>query len=287
MVAGKRQWSSIVWDGDVLVHEIREQCLEKGDPVVEERTYWFEDDGFEPLAHRERRVDDVGREHGGWFHYVNDPIGTPERLLAEDGSIATEYERKAWGQLEPKGGAKADTPIRLQGQYWDEETGLAYNRWRYYDGEGTFTRADPILLASGLNLFAFGPSAFAWFDPLGLAKRGPKPKNNAGRGGPHNNTIMDRIAELKKKGWEHVAGGTKKETVIKTPNSATGRACRRIDITMKKRNGQLHYEQVGLETPGGDPVPREVLAMDDIENETGIRPAFKPYGVRTSRKKKK
>jgi RHS repeat-associated protein len=158
-----------VWDGDVLVHEIREAGLEKGDPVVEERTYWFEDDGFEPLAHREKRVDDVGRERGGWFHYVNDPIGTPDRLLAEDGSIATEYERKAWGQLEPKSGAKASTPIRLQGQYWDEETGLAYNRWRYYDGEGRFVSADPLSLRGGINGHKGVNSPLRWIDPKGLS----------------------------------------------------------------------------------------------------------------------
>jgi RHS repeat-associated protein len=179
-----------VWDGDVLVHEIREAGLEKGDPVVEERTYWFEDDGFEPLAHREKRVDDVGRERGGWFHYVNDPIGTPDRLLAEDGSIATEYERKAWGQLEPKSGAKATTPIRLQGQYWDEETGLAYNRWRYYDGEGRFVSADPIGLDAGPNLFAHPASAP---DPWGLA---PTEKMSMGE-----RLERKRRDELRADGW--------------------------------------------------------------------------------------
>jgi RHS repeat-associated protein len=172
-----------VWDGDVLVHEIREAGLEKGDPVVEERTYWFEDDGFEPLAHREKRVDDVGRERGGWFHYVNDPIGTPDRLLAEDGSIATEYERKAWGQLEPKSGAKATTPIRLQGQYWDEETGLAYNRWRYYDGEGRFVSADPLGPPGGFNENAWDRNSTRWIDPLGLsvADKLGKAMTDAGR----------------------------------------------------------------------------------------------------------
>ena len=69
-----------VWDGDVLVHEIEKRARAGGDPIVEERTYSFEEGGFAPVAHRERRVDDVGRESGGWFHYVNDPIGTPERL---------------------------------------------------------------------------------------------------------------------------------------------------------------------------------------------------------------
>ncbi len=158
-----------VWDGDVLVHELREQGIASGDPVVEERTYWFEDGGFEPMAHREKRVDDVGRESGGWFHYKNDPIGTPERLVAEDGSVAAEYERKAWGQLEQRAGAKASTPIRLQGQYWDEETGLAYNRWRYYDGEGRFVGSDPIGLEGGSNGFLMGWNPCRWLDPFGLA----------------------------------------------------------------------------------------------------------------------
>jgi RHS repeat-associated protein len=160
-----------VWDGDVLVHELREQGIATGDPVVEERTYWFEDGGFEPLAHREKRVDDVGRESGGWFHYKNDPIGTPERLVAEDGSVAAEYERKAWGQLEERTGAKASTPIRLQGQYWDEETGLAYNRWRYYDGEGRFVSSDPLGLGAASNSFAFAPNATQWTDEYGLVRR--------------------------------------------------------------------------------------------------------------------
>ena len=96
------------------MHELREEIVAagaaSGDPVVEERTYWFEDGGFEPWAHREKRMDDVGRERGGWFHYVNDPIGTPERLVAEDGSVAAEYRRKAWGEMEALPGAKATTP---------------------------------------------------------------------------------------------------------------------------------------------------------------------------------
>ena len=95
----------------------------------------------------------MGRERGGWFHYVNDPIGTPERLVAEDGTVAAEYRRKAWGELEALPGARASTPVRLQGQYADEETGLAYNRWRYCDQEGRFVSADPIGLLSDINVF--------------------------------------------------------------------------------------------------------------------------------------
>jgi hypothetical protein len=34
---------------------------------------------------------------------------------------------------------------------------------------------------------------------------------------------------------------------------------------------------VGRTTKSGNPVSREVRAMDDIENATGIRPNFHPY----------
>jgi RHS repeat-associated protein len=44
--------------------------------------------------------------------------------------------------------------LRFQGQYFDEETGLHYNRFRYDDPDvGRFTNQDPIGLDGGNNLF--------------------------------------------------------------------------------------------------------------------------------------
>ncbi len=170
-----------VWDGDVLVHELRATSLKSGDAIVEEKTFWFEDSAFEPQAHKEvRRVDGV-EETSSWFHYLNDPGGTPDRLVDEQGEIAAEYHRGSWGKLESSPGASASTPLRLQGQYWDEETGLAYNRWRYYDGEGRFCSADPTRIGGGLNLFAFAPNATGWADPLGLITKSAIPAANWNR----------------------------------------------------------------------------------------------------------
>ena len=61
-------------------------------------------------------------------------------------------------------------PIRFQGQYFDEETGLHYNRFRYFDPDmGMFTTRDPIGLLGGTNVFQYAPNPTGWIDPFGLA----------------------------------------------------------------------------------------------------------------------
>jgi RHS repeat-associated protein len=60
-------------------------------------------------------------------------------------------------------------PIRFQGQYHDEETGLYYNRFRFYDPlQGRYITQDPIGLRGGLNNFAYTRNPVEWVDPLGL-----------------------------------------------------------------------------------------------------------------------
>ncbi|WP_258953908.1 RHS repeat-associated core domain-containing protein, partial [Yersinia similis] len=60
-------------------------------------------------------------------------------------------------------------PLRYPGQYSDDETGLHYNTFRYYDPEiGRFSTQDPIGLAGGINLYQYGPNPLTWIDPWGL-----------------------------------------------------------------------------------------------------------------------
>jgi RHS repeat-associated protein len=106
---------------------------------------------------------------GEWFHYVNDPIGTPERLVDERGEVACALRREAWGRTEAAPGARTSTAIRFPGQYEDPETGLCYNRFRYYDPEaGRFISRDPIELDGGTNCWTYVPNPSGWIDPLGL-----------------------------------------------------------------------------------------------------------------------
>jgi len=62
--------------------------------------------------------------------------------------------------------------LRFQGQYFDAETGLHYNRFRYYDPScGRFINQDPIGLAGGNNNYLYVPNPTGWIDPFGLSSK--------------------------------------------------------------------------------------------------------------------
>lgn len=60
---------------------------------------------------------------------------------------------------------------RFPGQYFDKETSLHYNYFRYYEPEtGRYISPDPIGLAGGINVWGYvGQNPLRWIDPLGLA----------------------------------------------------------------------------------------------------------------------
>ena len=68
-------------------------------------------------------------------------------------------------------GDNSSCPFMYQGQYYDAEVELAYNRFRYYDPEdGRYISQDPIGLNSGeFNLYSYVDDTNGWIDALGLA----------------------------------------------------------------------------------------------------------------------
>ena len=57
----------------------------------------------------------------------------------------------------------------MQGQYEDQETGLYYNRYRYFDPNiSAYISQDPIRLNAGTNLYFYGLNSVMWIDPMGL-----------------------------------------------------------------------------------------------------------------------
>ncbi|MFV0927873.1 RHS repeat-associated core domain-containing protein [Pseudomonas palmensis] len=188
------------WDGDTLawesspprdegdtgrtVHYLYEpgsfvpvaQALRRGpvrlhkQPDWSQRSYDFDQD---PLWHT--HMQPQAFDALAW--YQCDHLGTPMELTDHHGAVAWAGQYKAWGEVreERSGWARQiglSNPLRFQGQYHDRETGLHYNRYRYYDpGVGRFIGQDPIGFSGGLNVYQYAPSPIHWVDPLGLTKK--------------------------------------------------------------------------------------------------------------------
>ncbi|MCU6176989.1 RHS element core protein [Citrobacter cronae] len=102
--------------------------------------------------------------------YHCDHRGLPLALVNDDGTIVWSAEFDEWGNV-----LREDNPdnleqlIRLPGQQEDKETGLYYNRHRYYDSsQGRYITQDPIGLRGGWNLYQYPLNPIEYIDPLGL-----------------------------------------------------------------------------------------------------------------------
>ena len=196
-VNGERTVSG--WDGDTLAYESDEHgsthyVYEPGSfvplaqyvtapvagmatPVRKENDRYVPED--DPLQRKPERVGDAHV-----FYYHCDQIGTPLLMTDDASEVVWEASYKAWGEtqkvIERASKAAGITPrnrIRFQGQQLDPETGLSYNRHRYYDATtGRFISNDPIGLAGGLNLHQYAPNPIVWVDPLGLRCDSPSQK---------------------------------------------------------------------------------------------------------------
>jgi RHS repeat-associated protein len=78
-------------------------------------------------------------------------------------------ELDIYGKVRKLAGDRELVPFRYQGQYEDLETGLYYNRFRYYSPEeGLYISQDPIGLAGGRRLYGYVHDTCCWVDPNGL-----------------------------------------------------------------------------------------------------------------------
>lgn len=118
---------------------------------------------------------------GGWFlgaradpviEYLHtDQRDAVETMSDADGKLLWRGELDAFGALRSERGVSGGMPLRLSGQYADQETGLHYNVHRYYDPQaGRYLQADPLGLAAGMNMYAYVDSdPLNKSDPQGLS----------------------------------------------------------------------------------------------------------------------
>jgi len=182
-----------VWDGNVPLHEWVEGELQQASPPIHpnisndsqairreaelsalltrgppERgtrqkpiTWLFEPESFAPLAKL------TGEDQ---YSITCDHLGTPIAMHNAEGAEVWSAQLGTWGDLrnQTKGNAQ-DCPFRWPGQYEDVETGLYYNRFRYYDPEaGQYVTQDPLGLHGGFVPYGYVRDSTTWIDPFGL-----------------------------------------------------------------------------------------------------------------------
>lgn len=109
------------------------------------------------------------------YYYHLDQLGTPICLTDNKAEQVWRNESDAFGcQLSGEEDEQQFTnilenPLRFQGQYFDEESKLHYNRFRYYDPkQQRFINQDPIGLVGGINHYQYTPNPVNYVDPFGL-----------------------------------------------------------------------------------------------------------------------
>ena len=128
--------------------------------------YLYEPGSYAPLA----RVDQAEGEGQKVYYFHTDQIGTPLELTNSDGAVVWQATYRSWGMLEQLDISEVEQNLRFQGQYFDVESELHYNTFRYYASDiGRFVTQDPLGLGGGVNLYQYAPNATAWIDPWGLS----------------------------------------------------------------------------------------------------------------------
>jgi RHS repeat-associated protein len=158
-----------VWDGNRLL------CEQRGSHA---RTYVYGEDAFVPLARVDAVAGSDGAARAEVRHLHTDHLGTPREMTDAGGRVVWAARYRAWGNVvevvqenvllsDENGDGQ---PVRFQGQYYDNESGLHYNRFRYYDPDiGRFVSIDPIGLAAGSNNYSYASNPVNYVDPFGLS----------------------------------------------------------------------------------------------------------------------
>ena len=165
-----------LWDGNVVLHEwayaetdspqeiITEDgriTFDRSEPADNVITWVYDTDSYVPTA----KI-----ENGKTYSIVSDYIGRPVQAYDECGTVVWQADYDIYGNLRNLRGDREFIPFRQLGQYEDAETGLYYNRFRYYNPNiGNYISQDPIGLEGGMVLYGYVYDSNVWIDPLGLS----------------------------------------------------------------------------------------------------------------------
>jgi RHS repeat-associated protein len=238
--SGKTEY---VWDGNRIVQVLRDG---------KDHSAWiYAQDG----SHRPILTLQGGRAYA----VIADHMGTPRELVDEDGNVSWSAVLSGWGTR--AGGVDGpECPIRFPGQWFDEETGLHYNRFRYYDPDtGRYISPDPLGPDGGLNLFAYVSNPLTWADVYGWHG------NNA------SSTNPQHVYEIK----DNQTGETYKYGISGRPLNQDGSSPRaNTQVNALNNNPSLAAQKTGEATdtsrfgPGKEDRFTATLVKKDIQGDS-------------------
>ncbi|HBC6920824.1 TPA: RHS repeat-associated core domain-containing protein, partial [Escherichia coli] len=171
--------------GDVVFPPVLVQMLDRleseilTDRVSEESRRWLASCGL-TVEQMQNQMDPVYTPARKIHLYHCDHRGLPLALVSTEGATEWCAEYDEWGNLlNEENPHQLQQLIRLPGQQYDEESGLYYNRHRYYDPlQGRYITQDPIGLEGGWNQYVYASIHPTYsIDPLGLIDK-PAPVFN-------------------------------------------------------------------------------------------------------------
>ncbi len=221
------------------------------------------------------------------MHYaVTDLVGNVRELCDPQGQIHWRGEQGLWQDfhqwrlsgtpkkyLEQAANEPLHCDLRYQGQIYDRETGLYYNRHRYYDPEiCQYLSPDPIGLAGGTRPQAYVHNPLEWVDPLGLAQCPMREVNGTkiyGKGQKDGTPGHDQFSEVIAN--KLAMSGKFKEVYLNRSYSfanGKGTSGRRPDIMAVDMNGKVHAIELASKTDMGKKLPtltsRNDTAMSNL-----------------------
>jgi RHS repeat-associated protein len=171
------EWREFYWDGDRLAAELRHdgqlRVYVYADGFALTPLLWLDYDGpnADPAS---------GRRH----FVLSDHLGTPEYVENEAGDVVWRARLAPFGQALVASSARVEMPLRFPGHYYDAETGLHCNRFRYYSPElGRYLQPDPLGTWMGSNLYAYTANPLKEVDVRGDCPVAPDSTNGEGQDG--------------------------------------------------------------------------------------------------------
>ncbi|MGP6342674.1 RHS repeat-associated core domain-containing protein, partial [Escherichia coli] len=164
--------------GSVVFPPVLVQMLDRleseilADRVSEESRRWLASCGL-TVEQMQNQMDPVYTPARKIHLYHCDHRGLPLALISTEGATAWCAEYDEWGNLlNEENPHQLQQLIRLPGQQYDEESGLYYNRHRYYDPlQGRYITQDPIGLKGGWNFYQYPLNPVQYIDSMGLASK--------------------------------------------------------------------------------------------------------------------